>query len=200
MSRIRDHEVCYLFHELKKTLRPLSRKQEEFLQRAYSFAEECHRGQMRDQNVPFFYHVTRVAYLVATKGKIKDVDVIAAALLHDSVESGAITFWKIQSLFSKRVARFVKLLTNRKNNSKFNSKNMVEYIQKIAQSNDEIRIIKLCDRIDNVRCLPYNKEKNKKRYIAETMKHHVHVIGSSSQSESVKKLKKILMKDCNGIN
>ena len=74
--------------------------------RAYAYARELHAGQRRDSDAaPFILHPLEVAVLLRNRGF--DDEVVAAAILHDAVESAGATTAEIAERFGERVAGLV---------------------------------------------------------------------------------------------
>jgi GTP pyrophosphokinase len=79
------------------------------IERAYAFAEEHHRGQLRKSGEAFINHPLAVATIVADLGL--DPTTLEAALLHDTVEDTDVTLEELEREFSPQVARIVDGLT-----------------------------------------------------------------------------------------
>ena len=189
-------QIAYSYKQLRQFIPRLSERDADFLRRAYDLAKQAHQGQTREARTPFFNHPSRVAALTIQVGKLHDVTSVAAALLHDAVENTKLTFEEIQVELSTRVADMVFILTKPWKGMKGKTKDNGGYIQRIAQSNDSCRVIKLCDRLDNTLSLPYNKSKDAETYLLESLKNHVQIIGRSSQNKNVVYLRTVLIEAC----
>ena len=77
----------------------------EVIQRAYEYADEKHKNQLRKSGEPYIIHPLAVAEIVAEIGL--DTDAIAAALLHDCLEDTDASFEEISRLFGETVANLV---------------------------------------------------------------------------------------------
>ena len=145
--------------------------EEDKIAMAYRLAEEAHGGQQRQSGEPYISHPLAVAEILVGLGM--DSDCICAALLHDVVEDTDITLEVLQKKFGHDVALMVDGVTKIKKLS-FASKEdkQSENIRKmlIAMSEDiRVIIIKLADRLHNIRTLQF-KSPDKQRLIAlETM-------------------------------
>jgi len=166
---------------LKTTLISLAKtrfneKEIDFLEKAINFAEESHQEQKRLTGEPFVNHPLRVALLL-TQMKL-DLNTIIAGLLHDVVEDTKITNQQIRSEFNEEIAFLVNSLTKinkikyqQKNNSDDNSFSQQQIDQEnfrnmiLAMAKDlRVIIIKLVDRLDNMKtlwALPLEKQKRK---------------------------------------
>ena len=123
------------------------------LLRAAAFAAECHREQRRKDNAatPYINHPLQVAEILATVGGVTDADILAAALLHDTVEDTPATFDDVERLFGPAVRALVAEVTDDKRLPKQERKRL-----QIAHAPDKSRgaaQIKLADKICNVRDL-----------------------------------------------
>lgn len=190
------YQKYFRYRDLIHLFPRISERDAAFIKRAYLLAETYHDGQTREPRTPFFYHPTRVAQFVLSLGKIYKAEVVAAALLHDTVESTSLTLEEIRDELSPRVAKMVDILTKPWKRVKKRAKSNGTYIRRIARSDDYCRLIKLCDRIDNLRSLPFNPTKKPAAYISETYKKHVEEIGSSSRSIKVKRARSVLIDLC----
>ncbi|MBN2145467.1 MAG: bifunctional (p)ppGpp synthetase/guanosine-3',5'-bis(diphosphate) 3'-pyrophosphohydrolase [Candidatus Aureabacteria bacterium] len=119
---------------------------------AVLFAAEAHKGQTRkDGKTPYIFHPLRVAARVAKQAKSTE-EMIISAYLHDVIEDCGVTRGQIEACFGPVCADYVYLLTNiskslgiqpRKARKEFDAK-------RLASAPREVKIIKLCDRIDNL--------------------------------------------------
>lgn len=141
------------------------------LQRAYVFAASAHAGQVRLSGEPYLSHPLAVAYILAEMRM--DEDTIASGLLHDTVEDTDTTVEDIQQLFGKNVAAIVDGVS-KITLMKFESKEeaQAENIRKmILAMAEDIRVlmVKLADRLHNMRTLEFQKPHKQMRIAQETM-------------------------------
>lgn len=139
--------------------------------RAYNFAESAHQGQLRKSGERFFMHPFNVAMILADLHM--DSGTIVAGLLHDVIEDTDVTFDKIVKTFGEEVAKLVDGVTKLKK-LKFRTKqeNQAENLRKmvVAMSEDiRVIIIKLADRLHNIRTLDYMPDSKKKEKAIETL-------------------------------
>ena len=138
---------------------------------AYEFAAECHKGQVRSSGQPYIIHPVSVAYIVLELGM--DTDTLCAALLHDVVEDTAATLDDLKKRFGQDVAMLVDGVTKLDKVPTFTKEQQqAENVMKIllAMSQDiRVMIIKLADRLHNMRTLQYRKPHQQHRTAAETM-------------------------------
>lgn len=138
---------------------------------AYQFAEKAHRGQKRSSGQDYIIHPLAVAYSLLELGM--DTDTICAALLHDVIEDTSATFDELKKRFGQDVALLVDGVTKLGKVPYFSkSEQRAENIRKIllAMSQDiRVMIIKLCDRLHNMRTLKYCSAEKQMRIAHETM-------------------------------
>ena len=143
----------------------------EMIEKAYRMANEAHKDARRRSGEPYICHPLAVARLVLDLGM--DTESIAAALLHDVVEDTPITIEEVKSAFGAEVALLVDGVT-KLTKIQFSSieEQQAENLRKmlLAMSQDvRVMIIKLCDRLHNMRtgdAWPEQKRRDKAR---ETM-------------------------------
>jgi GTP diphosphokinase / guanosine-3',5'-bis(diphosphate) 3'-diphosphatase len=158
------------YEHLAERLAPLLSEDEMAeVRRAYEIAEAAHAGQMRDEGTPYIVHPLRVAVSLVDELEIHSPDLICAALLHDVIEDSDTTREQIAEMFGDQVARIVWLLT------KFDSVSLPAYLAAIeAAAETGAAIVKLCDRLDNLRFLAHShKAEKKRRYIRTTEDHYL---------------------------
>ena len=131
---------------------------------AYEMAEAAHEGQMRDEGTPYILHPVRVAVSLVDELEIYSPRLVSSALLHDVIEDSPITRQQIAELFGEDVAEIVWLLT------KFDDVSLPAYLNAIEAASDTgAAIVKLCDRLDNLRFLAHSpRAEKKRRYIHTT--------------------------------
>ena len=142
-----------------------------FIREAYEFAEKAHEGQYRVSGEPFVEHPLGVALVLARLEL--DVTSICAALLHDVVEDTSITSQDIEKKFGKEIAILVDGVTKlTRMNFKSKEEHQAESLRKmfLAMAEDiRVVLIKLADRLHNMRTLSYLKEEKRKEKSKETL-------------------------------
>lgn len=138
---------------------------------AYEFAAKAHEGQKRSSGQAYIIHPLAVAYILLELGM--DTDTICAALLHDVVEDTPATFDDLKKRFGQDVAMLVDGVTKLSKIPLFTKEEQqAENIRKIllAMSQDiRVMIIKLCDRLHNMRTLKYRPLDKQRNTALETM-------------------------------
>ncbi len=142
------------------------------LNKAYVFAMQAHGAQMRASGDPYFSHPLEVAGIL-TRMKM-DATTIATALLHDTVEDTFVTLKDIEKQFGPTVAHLVDGVTklSRIAFQDDQTKQAENFRKLILAMSEDIRVllVKLADRLHNMRTLHYLKKPEKRRRIArETM-------------------------------
>ncbi|MBP5397206.1 MAG: bifunctional (p)ppGpp synthetase/guanosine-3',5'-bis(diphosphate) 3'-pyrophosphohydrolase [Bacteroidales bacterium] len=134
------------------------------VEKAYELAEEAHRPQKRKGGDPYIVHPIAVAKVVITEMRQKDVSIVCAALLHDVVEDTPHSIEEIRALFGDDVAFLVNAVTKRNNDQVDNYQHILGSVQ------DDVRvlILKLSDRLHNMRTLESMKPEKQWKIASET--------------------------------
>ena len=145
---------------------------EDALNKAYVFSMKAHGSQRRASGDPYFSHPLEVAGIL-TKMRL-DHHTIITALLHDTVEDTNVTVEEIGRMFGKEIASLVDGVTKLSRiDLVSDSRKQAENFRKlvIAMSDDiRVLLVKLADRLHNMRTLHFISDKDKRRRIAfETM-------------------------------
>jgi len=119
--------------------------------RAAAFAAEKHRDQRRKgaEASPYINHPIAVARLLANEGGIGDGAVLAAALLHDTIEDTDTSAAELAKQFGEDIAHIVVEVTDDKARSRAERKQ--QQIERAAHISDRAKLVKLADKICNLR-------------------------------------------------
>ncbi|WP_375486147.1 RelA/SpoT family protein [uncultured Jatrophihabitans sp.] len=153
------------------------------LQHGYDVAERCHRGQLRKSGDPYITHPLAVATILAELGM--DSTTIVAALLHDTVEDTGLTLDDVTRDFGEQVAHLVDGVT-KLDKVKYGAAAETETIRKmiVAMARDpRVLVIKLADRLHNMRTLrflPPEKQERKARETLEVLAPLAHRLGMNT--------------------
>lgn len=141
------------------------------VEKAYVFSARVHQGQTRLSGEPYLNHPLEVAYLIAQMHL--DVTAVAAALLHDAIEDSLTEVEDIRAQFGEEVAQVVDGLTKiSKIDFRSEEEQQAENFRKmiLAMSKDlRILLIKLIDRLHNMRTLQYHNHQSQQRIARETL-------------------------------
>ena len=143
----------------------------DLIRRAYHYSEWAHREQSRKSGDPYFIHPVSVAEII-TDLKLDTASVVAG-LLHDVVEDTPSTLVDITRDFGQEVATLVDGVT-KLGKINFTSKEdrQAESFRKmvVAMAQDiRVLLVKLCDRLDNMRTLQHMKPESQERIARETL-------------------------------
>lgn len=150
-----------------------------FVMKAYEYAKLMHKDQKRKSGEPYIIHPVNVAIILADLDM--DVETIVSALLHDVVEDTPATYDDIKEMFSGDVAKIVDGVTklnklNYKSSEAFQAENLRKMI--LAMNNDiRVIIVKLADRLHNLRTLEYMNEEKRKQKAQETIEIYAPLAG-----------------------
>ena len=144
----------------------------ETLNKAYNFALEAHQNQKREEGVPYIIHPVAVAKIL-TDLKL-DSATITTGLLHDTIEDTKVTYENVKKEFGEEVANLVEGVTKISElETKASADSKAENFRKLilATSKDiRVLLVKLADRLHNMRTIHFIKNKDKIIRIAkETM-------------------------------
>jgi len=119
--------------------------------RALAFAAHKHRDQRRKdaEASPYINHPIALAEVLAGEGGVADVEVLAAALLHDTIEDTATSLEELRAAFGARIAGMVAEVTDDKNLEKSERKRL--QIEHAAGISPGAKLVKLADKICNLR-------------------------------------------------
>jgi guanosine-3',5'-bis(diphosphate) 3'-pyrophosphohydrolase len=139
------------------------------VRRAYELAEEAHRGQTRNSGAPYITHPVAVTQILADLGM--DVPTLCAALLHDTVEDTEVELEVIRREFGDLVALVVDGVT-KLDKVRYGESAQAETVRKmvIAMSRDpRVLVVKLADRLHNMRTLGFQPQYKQERTARETL-------------------------------
>ena len=143
----------------------------ELLNRAYYFAKEHHKGQIRKSGEPFLAHCVEVARLLAQLGL--DHTTVAAGLLHDVIEDTPATYAEVAEQFGDKIAELIAGVTkiDQITYESREARQAETYRKMLISTVKDIRVmlIKLADRLHNMRTLQYLSPESRNRTASETL-------------------------------
>lgn len=144
---------------------------EKAIKKAYEFAKNLHEGQLRQSGEPYIMHPLNVAYILSEMHA--DADTLCAGLLHDTLEDTNTSKEELAHEFNKDIANLVDGVSKmgKMNFSSKTDQNMANTRKIITGITEDVRIIiiKLADRLHNMRTLQYKSEFKQKENSLETM-------------------------------
>lgn len=143
----------------------------DLIEKAYNYAQEHHEGQFRKNQEPYFTHLCQVAYILSQLHV--GPKTIAAGLLHDVIEDCDVSKKQLTSDFDEEIATLVEAVT-KIGNLKFKDEKEYQAANHrkifIAMAKDiRVILIKLVDRLHNMRTLQYMKEEKQVKIAQETL-------------------------------
>jgi GTP pyrophosphokinase len=140
------------------------------IRKAYDMAKEAHKDQGRHSGRPYVHHVIETAIILADLGM--DTKSIVAGLLHDTIEDGHLTAEQVEEAFDEEVLFLVQGVTKLGHVRYQGLERHTESLRKlfVATSQDvRVLIIKLADRLHNMRTLKHIPKRKQERIATETL-------------------------------
>lgn len=149
----------------------LSAADKDLLAKAYDFARKAHEGQLRASGAPYFSHATQVALELARTGL--DASTMAAGLLHDTLEDTTATPQELKERFGEGITALVEGVTKisgqlAPSRDELHAENLRKMLVAVARD-IRVLLIKLSDRLHNIRTLSFLDQAKQRRVAAETM-------------------------------
>lgn len=159
------------FEKLLDEVKKYNPTEVKIIKKAYEYAKTLHEGQYRQSGEPYIIHPLNVAYILAEMHA--DKDTVCAGLLHDTIEDTKITKEDIAHDFNQEIANLVDGVTKlaKMNFSTKEEQNLANTRKIITGITSDVRIIiiKLADRLHNMRTIEYKSEFKRKENSIETM-------------------------------
>src|SRR5271167_1953231 len=174
---------------------------EAVLNRAYVFSMKAHGSQLRASGDPYFSHPVEVAGILS-RMKLDGASIITG-LLHDTVEDTLATLADIEKLFGAEIARLVDGVTklSRLELQSDQTKQAENFRKLVLAMSEDIRVllVKLADRLHNMRTLRFIKDAEKRRRIAsETLEIYAPLAGRIGISEIKEELEDLAFAELHG--
>jgi len=195
----RPPQMMRQFELVERVRRYNPNTNEALLNRAYVYAMKAHGEQRRASGDPYFSHPLEVAAIL-TDLKLDDAT-IAAALLHDTIEDTEATRGEIDQLFGKDIGALVEGLTKLKKldlvtKEAKQAENLRKLLLAIA---DDVRVllVKLADRLHNMRTLHFMKPESRRRVAEETLEIYAPLAGRMGMHEMREELEDLAFREMN---
>lgn len=156
--------------EIISLMDPMSKDKEAIIEKAFVLAEKAHKGVLRKSGEPYFNHVFETAKILADLKMCPEA--VAAGFLHDSIEDGVMTEEEIKKEFGDEILFLVNGVTKLGKLKYRGAERHIESLRKlfVASAQDvRVIIIKLADRLHNMRTLQYVRPDKQKRIALETL-------------------------------
>lgn len=170
MINILDNMETPTIEEIISELDDLSQEKADLIRKAYVFAERAHQNQKRFSGEPYIVHPLHVAKTLAELQA--DPDTVIAGLLHDTMEDANISAEEIRQEFGENIAFLVEGVSKLGALKYHGMKKHAESLRKVfvAMATDiRVVIIKLADRLHNIRTLQYVPKRKRQRIALETL-------------------------------
>lgn len=155
---------------ITNTYRTLDEEQNKLIRKAFDIALDAHKDQRRKTGEPYIYHPIEVAKIVANEIGLGATS-IACALLHDVIEDSEYTYEDLEKIFGKNIADIVNGLTKISVMNQQNISVQSENYRKLLLTLSEdfrVILIKIADRLHNMRTLDSMHPVKQKKIAAET--------------------------------
>ncbi|MEL7062213.1 MAG: RelA/SpoT family protein, partial [Bacteroidota bacterium] len=167
-------EIDRVFKSLMRQLRNLSRQDKRMVTKAFEFAREAHKDTRRKSGEPYILHPLAVATIIVKEMGLKDAVATACALIHDVVEDTDIELSDIKRQFGPKIMEITNGLTKIASSevkSEFVSLQAETFRKILLTISDDVRVIliKLADRLHNMRTLGAMRQEKVLKIASETM-------------------------------
>src|ERR1700741_730850 len=156
---------------IKASKRRLEKGDKEIIRKAFEVAVEAHKEMRRKSGEPYIYHPIAVAQICAEEIGLGRVGIVCA-LLHDTVEDTDLSLEDVKGLFGEKVAQIIDGLTKISGVIDHTSSMQAENFRKVLLTmSEDIRVIliKLADRLHNMRTLEHMKREKQMKIASETL-------------------------------
>jgi GTP diphosphokinase / guanosine-3',5'-bis(diphosphate) 3'-diphosphatase len=156
--------------EILRAMNEPSTEETGLVKRAYEFARNAHEGQKRKSGEPYLVHLVATAKALAELHQ--DASAVAAGLLHDTVEDTGVAAEEIEKQFGKDIRFIVEGVTKLGSFRYHGADKHNESLRKLLLATTEdmrVLMVKLCDRLHNIRTLQYVSKEKQLRIARETL-------------------------------
>lgn len=183
------------WQDFESFIRHLSSADRDRVHRAFDLCESAHAGQLRKSGEPYSIHPVAVALLIAAMGA--DADSLVAALLHDALEDTDLTLESVRQKFGETAAALIDGMTKLDDESMRQHPTLDEEIESLRKmmllmkTDVRIMVIKLADRLHNMRTVEFLSPERQRSFAQETMDVYVKIaerMGMQDMSEELEAL------------
>lgn len=170
-----EQEIIRAYRRLLRQLSHLPKADRKLIRKAFEMAREAHASQKRKSGEPYILHPLEVARIVAAELGIDDPTSIICALLHDVVEDTEVELEDIQREFGNKAMHIIngltKISTGPGLDAEVQSKQAETFRKILLTISDDIRVVlvKLADRLHNMRTMGAMREEKMRKITAETL-------------------------------
>ena len=170
-----EQEIIRAYRRLLRPLGHLPKADRKLIRKAFEMARDAHASQKRKSGEPYILHPLEVARIVAVELGIDDPTSVICALLHDAVEDTEIELEDIQREFGNQAMHIIngltKIATGPGLDPSVQSKQAETFRKILLTISDDIRVvlIKLADRLHNMRTMGAMREEKMRKITAETL-------------------------------
>lgn len=143
---VKHGDFQWQVERFEKLLKKFNEADSARIRKAFKFADERHKSQLRADGTPFIIHPLRLANVLMGEWSEKDADVIVAGLLHDVIEDTQTTIREVKDAFGDVSAKLIDGMTMWKG-----SESPEVYLQRISRGSEKLKLIKCADSLDNLR-------------------------------------------------
>lgn len=147
-------DMAYLGPDMRRISIGLPPDDRERLLLAYAVAAEGHAGLLRDEGTPFIDHPVAVCTVLWDEFACRDADLLCAALLHDVLEDTPYPLESMQAAFGERTTSLVQAVTKIAVPPAEKAARDAAYLAALLLADADVRLLKLADRIHNLRMVP----------------------------------------------
>lgn len=169
----------------------------ETISTAAQLMEQRHRGQFRKgTEAPYAIHPSRIALSILEEFGKADPELTCAALLHDLIEDTGINPESLAERFGRRCADLVIILTRVEGEHRGESGDQLEgkYLQRIVRGGDDAILLKLADKLDNLRDAAYHPDRSRVNvFVSETFSAYIPLAQSLSDPQLRARAEKLLL-------
>ena len=170
---------------LLAVLRPADRPA---LEAAAAFASRVHAGELDDDGTPYILHPLRVALVLAEEAGCADLDTLSAALLHDTQEHfPAVTAAEVSAAAGPHAACWAGALAfeHRRNPGVPKETSRIHYLEALRRGPDHLKLIKMADRLDNLReCVRLGEKKQLAKRLRQEREDYADIFAPVPGSEA----------------